>query len=209
MGLSLLVTVLVYAILTVFGEIGPLGVPCCQGIWLHTVLFEDISLSTLKTWVPEDRKLDSSAVEGGLSLTELQFFIRLLIAVSINCNAAECSCYNEHSIKRLKQKHQKKEKSLHRITGWLRLADASGGHLVQRLLQQGHPEPLAQAHVWVAFKYLQGGREAAQHLWPHALSSASLQKDALARHRFVMHYEERLSQRCTVTKASITNKIKL
>lgn len=55
-----------------------------------------------------------------------------------------------------------------------------------RLLQQGHPEPLAQAHVWVAFKYLQGEREAAQHLWPHALSSAALQKDALARHRFLM-----------------------
>lgn len=117
MGLWVLVTVLVLVTLTVFGESGPLGVPCCQGIWLHTVLFEDISLSRLKTWVLEDRKLDSSAVKGGFSLTELQFLIRLLIAASINCDAVECSCYDEHSIKRLKQNHQKKGKGKKAITG--------------------------------------------------------------------------------------------
>lgn len=30
------------------------------------------------------------------------------------------------------------------ITGWLRLAETSGGHLVQFQLKQGHPEQVAQ-----------------------------------------------------------------
>lgn len=158
MGLSLLVTVLVYAILTVFGETRPLGVPCCQVIRLHTVLFEDISLSMLKTWVPEDRKLDSSAVEGGLSLTELQFFIRLLIAVSINCNAAECSCYNEHSIKRLKQKHQKKKAFTGSQDGWgwqVPLEATWSNACSSRATQSHLPRPMSG---WLSNTSREGGR---------------------------------------------------
>ena len=48
----------------------------------------------------------------------------------------------------------------HRIIGWLRLEEISGGHWVQpaNLLKQGHLELVAQDHVQVTFGYCQGWR---------------------------------------------------
>ena len=46
----------------------------------------------------------------------------------------------------------------YRITEPLRLEEASGDHVVQPLLKQGHPEEVVQDHVQVAFEDLQEGR---------------------------------------------------
>lgn len=45
-----------------------------------------------------------------------------------------------------------------RVTAWLRLSGPSGDHLLQALLQQGHPAQAAQAHGQAAFEDLPEGR---------------------------------------------------
>lgn len=73
--------------LKVFEETRPSGVLHSQGIWLHFCL-KTIPYLSWKTAL-EDRWDDFSALNGRPSYTESQFYIRMLIVVSINSNAEE------------------------------------------------------------------------------------------------------------------------
>lgn len=56
---------------------------------MATLLFEDNSLPRLKNLALEDRKEHFSALKGRPNYKEFQFYIRMLIVVSINGNAVE------------------------------------------------------------------------------------------------------------------------